>query len=399
MKKQKTLLLSLVFGLVGLQPGLVMASQCVAVTGIASMVGVERAYARQMAIRNGLEIASMQSNLNVSSRQDVENFALKNQASRFTTNSKVERFGIMGEYADEEQNQYEVELNVCLTEDPNACGNIFGTHYQNRIVVAPVIIENSYEARDIANLLPGYQLELQRRLMEAGYRNLETIEYVQAVEPGRMITPNLSPEVLQPIQDQTGGQFLLMSVVRSASAHSENRSIMDGVRRFYDIEVDPNRRYVELDWYLVDLNKQRIVKQKREGFEIKGDARVGRDRPFGTAAFFKTHTGQAFNAILNQQVDNIGQHMRCELLETEVIDVRNGEYVLFLSEESGVQVGDQLAVYQRSGNPVRFQGRNLGVDEQPSGFLKVKRIMPKFAIAELVAQNGVVQVGDVVRSW
>lgn len=398
MNKQKTLLLILFVALFGLVPGLV-AAKCVSATGIASMVGVERAYARQMAIRNALEIASMQSNLNVSSRQDVENFTLKNQASRFTTNSKVQRFGIMEEFADEEQKQYEVVLNVCLTEDPNACGNIFGTHYQNRIVVAPVIIENSYEARDIANLLPGYQLELQRRLMGAGYRNLESIDYAQAVEPGRMVTPNLTPDVLRPIQDQTGGQFLLMSVIRSAAAQSENRSIMDNVRRFYDIEIDPNRRYIELDWYLVDLHKHRIVKQNREGFELKGDARVGRDRPFGTAAFFNTNTGQAFNTILNMQVQNIMQHMQCELLETEVIDVRNGEYVLFLSEESGVQVGDQLAVYQRSGNPVRFQGRNLGMDEQPSGFLKIKRIMPKFAVAELVAQNGLVQVGDVVRSW
>lgn len=374
-------------------------SQCVVAKGMASVEGVERAFVRQMAIRNALETASMQSNLAISSRHDTENFALTQSSSRFSSHTRVSRFAIMDEFVDEEAKQYEVELNVCLTEDPNVCGPFFGTHYQNRIVVAPVLVENAYEVRDIAGLLTGYQHELFRRLRDKGYVNLEVIDYVQGLMPGQLVTPNLSPQVLRPVQDQTGAQFMLLSVVRSASAQSENREVMDSLRRFYDLEVKPNRRYIEVDWYVVDLNKHRIVKQQREGLELRGDARVGRDRPFGTAAFFATDTGQVFNTILNQQVNNIYQHMRCELLETEVIDVRNNEYVLFLSEESGIRVGDQLAVYRRNGNPVRFQGRNLGMDEQPSGFLKIKRILPKFAVGELVAQNGRVEVGDVVRSW
>lgn len=374
-------------------------NNCIAVTGVASMDGVDRAYARQMAIRNGLELASMQSNLHISSRSDTSNFALQNQASRFTTRSKIQRFGIMSEYVDDELKQYEIELNVCLTEDPSACGHAFGVHYQNRVVIAPAVIENSREANDISNLITGYQNELFRRLKESGYNNLDMIDYAQSIQPGNLVTPNLDPDVLRPIQDQTGGQFLLMSVVRSAASQSENKAFMDSVRRFYDFDSKKNRRYVEIDWYLIDLNKHTIVKQKREGFEVRGDVRVGRDRPFGTAAFFKTDTGQAFNAILNQQTDQLYSHLNCELLETEIIDVRNGEYVLFLSTESGVQVGDQLSVYQRTGNPVRFQGRNLGVDETPAGFLKITRILPKFAVGELVAQNGRVQIGDVVRSW
>lgn len=390
-------LLSVMFGLFLAQS--IYASQCVNVTGIASTENIELEYARQMAIRNGLEAATMQNNVQVISRQDTENFTLKNQASQFVSRSKVQRFGIMSEFEDEGLKQYEVELNVCLTEDSSTCGHVFGVHYQNRIVVAPVVIENPYEARDISNLLIGYQNELFRRLMDRGYRNLEAIDYAQGIESGNLVTPNLSPDVLQPVQDQTGAQFMLMTVIRSASSHSEGKELTDKVRRYYDFQVNDNYRYIEIDWFLIDLNKFQIVKQNREGYEVKGNAKVGRDRPFGTAAFFKTHTGRSFNTIINQQVDNVLDHMSCELLETQVIDVRADEYVLFLSEESGVQVGDQLAVYQQLGNPVRFQGRSLGMDETPAGFLKIKRIMPKFAVAELVAQNGRVQIGDVVRSW
>ncbi|MDX1346889.1 MAG: hypothetical protein R3189_01430, partial [Thiomicrorhabdus chilensis] len=63
------------------------------------------------------------------------------------------------------------------------------------------------------------------------------------------------------------------------------------------------------------------------------------------------------------------------------------------------KVGDQLAVYHRQGRAVQFQGVDLGMDESPAAFLKIKRILPRFAVAELVAKKGVVQVGDSVKAW
>jgi len=372
---------------------------CFEVAGVASMQTGDRAFARQMAIRNAIEVASMQSNLQVNTRADMQNFALQNQASRFTTRSKVERFSLVDEFFNEQTNEYEVVLNVCLTDDPSACGQLMGTQYQNRLVVAPVVIENSYEGRDIANLLPGYQAELFRRLNIAGYHNLEMIEYAQGLSPGAMVTPNLSQEVLLPIQDQTGGQFLLLSVIRSVVRLSEGRGVLDGMRRFYNYDAKQNVRYVEVEWYLVDLNKQRIVRQHLESIEMRGEPHVGRDKPFGSMAFFRTHTGQAFDQVMAQQTARVIEHLKCEKLETQIIDVRNDEYVMFLSDQSGIQVGDQLAVYSRAGNPVRFQGRMLGMDESPAGFIEISRILPKFAVGKLVAEKADIQIGDVVRSW
>jgi len=372
---------------------------CVEVTGVASMEGVDRAFARQMAIRNAIEVASMQSNMTINARTDMQNFAVQGQTSRFTTRSKVERFSLMDEYFNEQTNEYEVILNVCLTDDPSACGQVVGAQYENRLVVAPVVIENSYEGRDIANLLPGYQAELFRRLNIAGYRNLEMVEFAQGLSPGAMVTPNLSQEVLLPIQDQTGAQFVLLSVIRSVASVSEGRGALDGIRRFYGYDAKHNMRYIEVEWYLIDINKQRIVRQHLESIEMQGEPRVGRDRPFGTLAFFKTHTGQAFDKVLSQQVARVVDHLKCEMLETQIIDVRNNEYIMFLSDQSGIQVGDQLAVYSRTGNPVRFQGRMLGMDESPAGFIEITRILPKFAVGKRVAENAEIQIGDVVRSW
>jgi len=35
----------------------------------------------------------------------------------------------------------------------------------------------------------------------------------------------------------------------------------------------------------------------------------------------------------------------------------------------------------------------------PGAFLKIKRILPKFAIAEVTAKKGLIQVGDLVKAW
>lgn len=391
--------------LFSLQPDLVAASnnsQCVTVEGEALVDETGQAYARQMAIRDALQNATMQNNLQIVSSHTTKNFQIKDQAGRFVSKSKVQKYQVADEYFDKDRNVYQVELDVCLTSDMSACTSALGGEYQNRLVVAPVVIENPYEARDISNLLLGYQQEIYRRLLDRGYRNLEIIDYAQSVQPGQMVAPNLSADVLQPIQDQTGAQFMLMTVIRSASAHQEGgklKNLSDKVRRHYDFEVHDNLRYLEVDWYLIDLNKQKIAKQQRESYQVEKKVRVGRDKAFGTASFFETSTGQAFNLILDQQVSGVFDHMACEILETQIIDVRNGEYVLFLSEDSGVRAGDELAVYHQIGTPVRFQGRSLGIDELPAGFIRIKRIMPKFAIAELVVEKEKIELGDIVRSW
>jgi len=72
-------------------------NRCFTVTGTASLEKTSEAFARQMAIRNGLKLASMHSNLSISSEQVVTDFALAKDATRFTSHSKVSKFIILQE--------------------------------------------------------------------------------------------------------------------------------------------------------------------------------------------------------------------------------------------------------------------------------------------------------------
>ncbi len=394
---------------------------CVTAIGMASTEGVTQAFARQMAIRDALKNASMKNNLRVSVSQEVTNYKLTKAVGRFTTQSKVVKYHIIREglqdlneierydlYGVEIKGAvekalatYVVEIEACLTEDPKACDQILGNHYQLRLAVAQVAMDanKAQSVADIANFLEGYHAELYRRLIGSGYRNLIKMDRGAALFPHQAITPNVSPAILQPIRDETGAQYLLLTVINSASRHNDDSNLKNNFKRFYHHEIKPNARYIEIDWYLIDLMNYKVSHRQRIGFDVRGDVTVGRDKPFGSNAFFSTDTGMVFHALLTKQVRSVMAELSCKPLETQIIDIRDGDYIVYLSADSGAQVGDTLAVYHKFGRNVQFQGVDLGMDSEPVGFLTIKRIHSKFAVAELAGKRGVIAVGDTVKSW
>lgn len=382
--------------------------QCVVVKGSATSKDVSEAFARKMAIRDALQQASLKNNVVVKTDQSVESYQLTLDSTRFTSQSKVKSFTVINEGFEEPEDRYgqakegplnyEVTMNVCLTEERGVCTNLPGNQYQTRLAVAPIAFPHAAQANDISNLLNGYQLELDRRIRNQGYKNYTLLNQPIELQPNLQVAPNLDPELLKSVRDQTGAQYLLLTALRSMSAH-QSSSIKNDIKRFYNLEVKPSSRFIEADWYMVDLITYEVVHQSRGGFDVEGDVMVGRDRPFGSNAFFATNTGKAFHALLEQQTTDTIDYLHCKSFVSEIIDVRDNEYVIYLNANSGAKVGDDLAVYHKTGRPVRFNGLNLGTDQVPGAFLKITRIMPKFAIAELTAKKGIVQVGDEVKAW
>lgn len=383
--------------------------ECIQVKGSAPIENGNESFAQKMAIRDAIKNASMQRNLKVRSDQKMDDYKITMDSTRFSSQSRVISYSVLEEgledpldlYGEEKKGPlgYEVTMKVCLTDDPQACPNLEGHQYQPRLAVAPVVMENAYDARDISNLILGYQQELERRLQQKGQNNLIGLTETIELQPNQKITPNLDETLLNQVRNQTSAQYLLMTVIKSAVATEERNSISNGFKRLYNFQVEPDSRYIEVDWYLVDLVNFKTVAQARDGFDIKGDVRVGRDRPFGTNAFFATDVGKAFHALLDQQTSKVYDDLRCQPFESEVIEKRGNQYLIVMSSQSGVQVGDVLSVYQRQDRQVRFNGRALGYDLTPGAFLTVKRVMDQFVMAELSANQDVVQIGDRVRAW
>ncbi len=396
-------------------------TQCVHAKGMSSLAGVSKEYARQMALREALRNASMQNNLSISSTQQTENYQLTKSTARFTTRSKIKNYSItyegkkkltFDEHFDKQGNKianadqlaaktYEVEIEACLTANPKACPQSLGNQYQVRLAIAQIAMDpnQAQSASDISNFLSGYQTELQRRLAQMGYQNQVLLQTGSEVLPNQALTPNLSPDVLDPIQNNTGAQYLLLTVIRSVARTYQGNQTWNDIKRFYNQEVMPNSRHIEADWYLIDLLNHNIAFEQRGGFDVKGDVAVGRNKPFGSNAFFSTNTGMVFNALLQNQARSVMTDLHCVPLETQIIGIRGKDYIVYLSKNSGAIVGDTLSVYHRFGVPIIHQGVNLGTDDKPAGFLKIKRLQQNFAIAELMGSTDLIQTGDIVKSW
>lgn len=382
---------------------------CIEVKGSAPSKDVGKAFARKMAIRDALQQASIKNNVTIRTDQSVEGYQLKLDSARFTSTSKIKNFTVIKEGFEDPYDMYgrdkkgplnyEVTLKVCLTEERGVCTNLPGNQYQTRLAIAPVVLQNAHQANDVSNLLNGYQLELERRVHNQGYKNYTLLKESIDIQPNIQISPNLDAEQLTSVRDKTGAQYLLLTVIRSMSSHVERNGFKNSVKQFYNLEVKPDTRYIEADWYVVDLLTKQLVHQARGGFDVQGDVYVGRDKPFGSNGFFATNTGKVFHALLEKQITDTLDYLHCKSFQSEIIDIRGNDYIIYLNANSGAKVGDDLAVYHRSGRPVRVNGLELGSDYLPGAFLKIKRIMPRFAIAEITAKKGVVQVGDTVKTW
>lgn len=373
---------------------------CVVAEGSAVIENGNVAFARQLAIKDAIHMASISHSVKVKSTSRTENYQLVSQNASFVSQSVIEHFEVDDEF--EEEGVYFVRIKAYLSDAMNVCPGYAGGDYTNRLAVAQPIVEQPVDIRDIQQFEVGFQTELLRRLKQQGYLNVKPVVVGGDVVPDRVLEPNMSPALLDDLRRQSMSQYLLLTVVRSMALKQDEDKIWGQVKKFYGYGESPNynQRVIEWDWYLVDLYQESIVHQHRFSQLLQADSTwVGRDKPMGTAAFFNTAVGAVVTDGLIREVNQTVQRLSCQTLQTEVIGLQGEDVVLLLNRDSGVQMGDELTVYGVSGAVISFNGQNLGSDYQSKGFLRIKRISSEFAIAEVIAKQNDIVIGDRVRAW
>lgn len=387
-----------VFALLAASFAAIGQSNCVEVDGIAVIENGDVAFARQMAIRDALAQAALSTQVNVNAQSETKNFMLTRQTAQFAAQRRVT--GMKLESEEREGNSLRVHISACLSDLPQTCPNYIA-RYNPRIAVASVAVQDVYSAKDIVDLETGYQGELFNRLWSLGQRNIEQVITASDLYPGRPITPNLSPTLLQPIMDKTLAQFLVLTIVRSLDWEVEQSNFTKEVRQYFRYDKEPTKRTVNVDWYLIDLNQKRIFMQGSSYRQIQdSDVRVGRDKPFGSRQFFTTPTGQSFEYVLDEQVKSILDKLACEPIVMPIAEIdKGGKIIVPLSIDSGVQQGDILAVYSKTTRPYRIGTLEFGEDLEPTAFLRVQKVLPQFIVGSFEGKKGLVQAGDLVKSW
>ena len=385
---------------------------CVEVTGQASLDEKDTAYARQMALRDGLRNAVMRCQVQVRSQDQVRDFRLEGSTLNVRSAAAVKYFTILEETPDREAHLYKVRLRACLEPVSNQCGTPLAGGFQPRVAIGTVLVDHPDQVRDIRDLTQGWRRMLLRAFEQHGYRNVVPFDIPPALMRPQHVAPSLSPALLAEVREETGAQYLLLTVIRDAGAQRVPAThlqpaldeMLEEVRRSYTADLSPNRRSLTVEYFLIDLNHARIASQDLLRRLVEGEASVGRDKPFGGAAFMRTPTGRAMLEQVVAETEKVMKTLQCAPFEAEVLERRQDadgktHILFFATPESGLKEGDQLAVYHRLAPTVRMGGQSLGTDRVPAGFIRVVRLQDRFAVAEIVAEKRRIEEGDLVRSW
>ena len=372
-------------------------SPCVEVEGVAQIEQGDLAYARQMAIRDALAQAALSTNVRVNAQSETQNFTLTRQSAQFAAQQRVTSMKVLSEV--QEGNTIRVSVSACLTDEAKVCPNYIA-RYVPKVAIASVAVQDEYSVKDILDVAPGYQGELFNRLWSSGQRNVELLHTASDLYVGRPIVPNLSSTMLQTASDRTLAQYLVFTVIRSADWEVEQSAVAGEIRKAFRFDKEPTQRTVSVEWYVIDLIQERLLVQGN-AFKKVGDAdvRVGRDKPFASRQFFVTPTGKLFDYVLNEQVASIQESLACAPISATIAEVNQDKVVVPISIDSGVAQGDVLAVYSRTSRPYRIGAIELGTDLEPTAFIRVQKVLPRFIVGQFEGKKGLVQAGDIVKSW
>lgn len=372
-------------------------SPCVEVDGVAQIEKGDLAYARQMAIRDALAQAALSSQVRVNAQSETQNFALTRQSAQFAAQQRVTSMKVLSEV--QEGNSLRVSVSACLADEAKVCPNYIA-RYVPKVAIASVAVQDEYSVKDILDVAPGYQGELFNRLWSSGQRNVELLHTASDLYVGRPIVPNLSSTMLQTASDRTLAQYLVMTVIRSADWEVEQSAVAGEIRKAFRFDKEPTQRTVSVEWYVIDLIQERMLVQGNAFKKVSdADVRVGRDKPFASRQFFVTPTGKLFDYVLNEQVASIQESLACAPIAATIAEVDKDKVVVPISIDSGVAQGDVLAVYSRTSRPYRIGAIELGTDLEPTAFIRVQKVLPRFIVGQFEGKKGLVQAGDIVKSW
>ncbi|OZB87553.1 MAG: hypothetical protein B7Z48_00145, partial [Thiotrichales bacterium 12-47-6] len=346
-----------------------------------------------MAIRDALAQAALSTNVRVNAQSETQNFTLTRQSAQFAAQQRVTSMKVLSEV--QEGNTIRVSVSACLTDEAKVCPNYIA-RYVPKVAIASVAVQDEYSVKDILDVAPGYQGELFNRLWSSGQRNVELLHTASDLYVGRPIVPNLSSTMLQTASDRTLAQYLVLTVIRSADWEVEQSAVAGEIRKAFRFDKEPTQRTVSVEWYVIDLIQERLLVQGN-AFKKVGDAdvRVGRDKPFASRQFFVTPTGKLFDYVLNEQVASIQESLACAPISATIAEVNQDKVVVPISIDSGVAQGDVLAVYSRTSRPYRIGAIELGTDLEPTAFIRVQKVLPRFIVGQFEGKKGLVQAGDI----
>lgn len=281
-------------------------------------------------------------------------------------------------------------LHVAVRAETGQCGvglEERSRGYRKKVLATRFDVIDVASVSDIRDIWNGIPLELLRRL--EGTKKFLPVNVSQS-SAFPQIEPVSNRDIIKQLADENGSQFVISGVVLDAGYHAG---------KWWP---DRGARGLEVELLVHDGLTGALIARHREARSIEGNVMVGRDKPFGSVAFYATAFGQAMDSVLAALIRAIQADLECLPFTTRVVRVEGKKIYMAAGATSLIEPGDKLVVYTTTPRwPVPELGsrRIAGIPETPTASLLITQVQPLFSIGELAEGSGktTVQVGDLVR--
>lgn len=286
-------------------------------------------------------------------------------------------------------------LAVMSAEPAAAVANNMPEHaFKKKILATAFAVSRLGQVQDIEDIAHGFPRELLLRL-----------------EKTDLFLTRTSPSLLAfTMQSETPG----INLVKQVGAEFDSQFIIAGEIRNAGVQIDKKylglwetrTRHMEIEIAIYDGISGAMLSRHNLHTQAADQANVGRDRPFGSAAFYATSYGQAIDTILNHASVLVAQDLQQLPILARILKVGKGQIVIDVGATSSVALGDFASVFVGNNELPTLGLRShqpslvaYGLPQTNVGKAAVIQVQNNFSIAELAAdvKADEVKVGDFVR--
>lgn len=323
--------------------------------GQALIVNKDISSAREAAIRDASQQASMQAAVYVSSSQVVRDGILEIDNMQLSTLGQVSNIDILDEKVIGQSLFIRIRADVLIDE---GCKNGISNTYAKSVALTAFPLTQASQANlgglyNISSELPGL---LTQHLNQKGAMvafNAGNISLYSNTD--RAATAQLDDGMLTSTL-HTAGQlqvnYLISGVIRDMSmidprTHAENNFFIDLYNRL-DYKSRKHLRNFEFDLFIHDGFSGHLISQKH--YQTAGLWNLDRtiNTGFNTASFKKQDYGQKVNLLLQEVISDLETTLQCEPFTARITRTDDRNIWIGAGKQQGIKRGDKLTIYRKS---------------------------------------------------
>lgn len=363
-------------------------------------------HARQQALEDAMQQASLRAGAQVSSTQLMEQGVVKQDDVQLRSQAELKNVEVLWE--EQQHGLYQVAIRADVSAGV-MCPNS-SQRYRKAIAVTGFGLAQPMQAT--LGRLENIEQDLPRVLVNT-LNDRGATHALDATRTSLFRDPRRAPSAETPQQrlttsvslaTQLGAQYVVSGVVRDLAMQGETRNSTPGQGERWlsllGLEGDDHERQFVLDVFVHDGLSGAMLFQR--SYATQGEWDVARQQRVGFASprFWKTGYGQQVRGLLTSVVDDLDEVLRCQPFMARVVKARGNRLHIEASAGAGIRPGDKFQVYRT--------GTFYNLDLEPRTELSdmdtevvVKQVQPQFVIAEMqyTAEHLAIQRDDMVIAW